>query len=226
MLAALALASTACTQPASPANTAAPQQTSARPTTKAAAPVTTRPASTTQPVAKPTVRPSATLKPTASPSAAPKPASAPAYKVVWVSDGDTIDVLIGTTRQRVRILGINAPEVSHYGAPGQCWGSQARQSAITLLMNQRVTLVRDPRQADRDRFGRLLRFVTLPNGQDAAISLLRSGAAYAWHPRSSGPTSRSARYSRESRWAQAHRRGLWTCSVIPTPPSGTSINSD
>ena len=66
-------------------------------------------------------------------------------------DGDTI-VLAGG--ERVRYVGIDAPEIS--GEP-EHFGQEALEANRRLVAGERVRLERDV--SDRDRFGRLLRYV-------------------------------------------------------------------
>jgi len=78
-------------------------------------------------------------------------------RVVWVVDGDTIHVRVGSRLEKVRYIGVNAPEVPHPGARG--WregGARARE------VNRRIVAGRDMRleldTVRRDRYGRLLAY--------------------------------------------------------------------
>ena len=100
--------------------------------------------------------------------ATPQPADDATNAVVeWVIDGDTIDVFIGDDQERVRLLGIDAPESVDPNRPEQCFGEQASDWLRELLpVGTPVLLVRD--QDPRDRFGRLLAYVYLPGATGAA----------------------------------------------------------
>jgi endonuclease YncB( thermonuclease family) len=74
-----------------------------------------------------------------------------------VVDADTFVIIGG---DRVRVLGIDACEARDPG------GSAASAVARDLLTGQMVTLHAQPGAPDRDRFGRLLRYVQLPDGRD------------------------------------------------------------
>lgn len=53
-------------------------------------------------------------------------ASAQTWRIRWVIDGDTVDVVDASgARLRLRLVNVNAPEVPRNGAPGQCLGEQA-----------------------------------------------------------------------------------------------------
>lgn len=97
-----------------------------------------------------------------------------------VVDGDTLVLRSGET---VRLAGIDTPE------RGQCGYQAATQELARLVQGKQVRLV--PSDEDRDRFGRLLRYVDV-GGTDAGLRLLRSGHAvarydsrdgYGFHPR-------------------------------------------
>ena len=78
--------------------------------------------------------------------------------VATVVDGDTIELLFGARRERVRLLGIDAPESVHPSVPVQCFGREASAELATLLPpGEEVRLVRDDQA--RDRYGRLLLYV-------------------------------------------------------------------
>ena len=73
--------------------------------------------------------------------------------VLWVSDGDTINVAKpGGGEEGIRLIGIDTPEV--YGEV-ECGGPQA-SAAMKKLAVGRVRLTTDPTQDRRDRYGRLL----------------------------------------------------------------------
>ena len=88
-------------------------------------------------------------------------------RVTHVVDGDTLDL----GRERVRVLGIDAPERD------ECGYAAASRAASALALERAVRLEPDPTQASRDRFGRTLAYVRLPDGRDLGEVLLRRGLA-------------------------------------------------
>lgn len=78
-------------------------------------------------------------------------------RVVHVVDGDTIDVLAGGRRVRVRYIGINAPESVDPRRPVECFGREAAAKNKELVDGKVVRLERDV--SETDRYGRLLRYV-------------------------------------------------------------------
>jgi micrococcal nuclease len=130
--------------------------------------------------------------------------------VVHISDGDTIVVRIDGRTERVRYVGIDAPEVAHPedGTDAECWGDQAADANAALVEGREVAL--EPDVSDRDRFGRLLRHVWVAAGdgwQLVGKALVSSGAVEA---RSYPPdTSRDEEFDEAERTARSTSVGLW-----------------
>ena len=116
-------------------------------------------------------------------------------KVVGISDGDTITVLDGTTRVKVRLNGIDCPERA------QAFGARARQLTSELAFGRPVTV----RPFGKDRYGRVLGDVVLPGGRVLNEELVAAGMA--WH---------YTRYSKDATLAGLERRareaglGVWS----------------
>src|SRR5919197_1984260 len=65
--------------------------------------------------------------------------------VVRVVDGDTVDVQLEDGRtERVRLIGIDTPEVVDPRKPVQCFGREASTHAHELLDSQPLSLELDP----------------------------------------------------------------------------------
>jgi len=104
------------------------------------------------------------------------------FKVVDVIDGDTIDISISdgaNRRTRIRLLGIDAPETRSDQSDAMYFGSQATEFAKGLMLGQSVTIYLDTPNPTRDKYGRLLAYVRLPDGRFANEVLLAEGFAYA-----------------------------------------------
>jgi endonuclease YncB( thermonuclease family) len=130
-------------------------------------------------------------------------------RVTRVVDGDTIDVrsLERTRRRRyrVRLLGIDTPEV--FGRV-ECGGRRASAHLRRLATGRRARLRTDPSQDTFDRYRRLLAYVRLRGGPDAALAQLRAGWArvYVYGGR---PFRRVREFRRAQRSARKARRGVW-----------------
>jgi micrococcal nuclease len=94
--------------------------------------------------------------------------------VLSVTDGDTIRVLIGGKEERVRYIGMDAPEL------GAVLSYEATAANAELVAGQDVVLERDV--SKRDQFGRLLRYVWLERDDGWVLvnrDLVRRGFAQA-----------------------------------------------
>lgn len=81
------------------------------------------------------------------------------YFVQKVVDGDTIDVLIKGETVRLRLVGMDTPEVVDPRKVVQCFGKEASAEGHTLLEEQWVRLEYDPVAGTYDRYGRMLAYV-------------------------------------------------------------------
>ena len=130
-------------------------------------------------------------------------------RVTAVVDGDTLRVedLDGRPLGRVRLLGIDAPEVAHPPAPAECYAEQATDMLEDLApVGSTIDLVSDSGQPTRDRYDRLLRYVN-HNDVDVAHELLASGAARRYED--ARPLARERSYSEATHDAQTTGSGLW-----------------
>jgi micrococcal nuclease len=130
--------------------------------------------------------------------------------VTRVIDGDTVVARVGGRSEHVRLLGIDTPE------RGDCYSAQATARTRALSLGRRVTLVGDPTQASRDRYGRLLAYVVLPNGSDLDRALVAGGFAKVYIYENV-PFVRAGAYLRTEAAARAKGVGLWSaCGATPT----------
>ena len=133
-----------------------------------------------------------------------------AGRVARIADGDTLRLTDG---RRIRLVQIDAPE------PGsECFGNEAARSLAELAPpGSEVELERDPALDDRDRFGRLLRYVG-SEGENVNLALVERGAAAPYFFR--GERGRHADELLEAaEAARADERGLWgSCPVALLDP--------
>ncbi|HEX8327996.1 MAG TPA: thermonuclease family protein [Hymenobacter sp.] len=137
-------------------------------------------------------------------------------RVVRVVDADTYDVLAGGVVYRVRLLGVDAPELD------QPFGHQAADSVTRLLGPARPVLLG---RRGVDLYGRTLATVRLPLAGGPALALdsllVVRGWAWAWDPK-----RRVAGRSAQQATAVAARRGLWKCGAagVLTPRQWRQFN--
>ena len=133
-------------------------------------------------------------------------------KVVHVSDGDTLTIATEGRRIKVRLYGVDAPEVD------QPFGPRAARRAARLVKDRFVTV----QVVARDRHGRTVgRVVYLSDCERCASAGQQElgetlvGVGLAWHDRRHAP--RRARLARLQAGAKANKLGLWSQSN-PVPP--------
>ncbi len=123
-------------------------------------------------------------------------------RVIGVSDGDTLTLMVGTERVKVRLSEIDAPE------HGQPYGHRARQSLAELCDREPAIVA----SAGRDRYGRTVGAVWC-RGVLVNREQVRRGYAwvYARYARGDSPL-----YATQAEARRDHR-GLWQ-ATDPTPP--------
>lgn len=130
----------------------------------------------------------------------------PTYKVLSVTDGDTLHVLIDGKDETVRLIGVDTPETVDPKKPVQCYGPEASSHTKELLQGKQVTLEADPTQGDRDKYGRLLRYVYL-EGENINQELLLDG--YAREYTYDKPYAQQEAFLGAQSHAQWGKLGLW-----------------
>ena len=131
--------------------------------------------------------------------------------MAFVCDGDTIILKSG---EKVRYLGIDAPEIAHDRGTADCFGEEARKLNSDLVLHQRISLQYDHEKTDQ--YGRLLAYVLLPNGKCANAELLRAGCAFVF--RSNQDFRRLQEFLLLQKEAIHQRQGMWgACAVKPEP---------
>ncbi len=147
----------------------------------------------------------------------PSPSQTAQVHVTKVTDGDTIHVNLNGKNETIRIIGIDTPETVDPRKPVQCYGKAASDRAKQLLTNQTVRLESDPTQGDRDKYGRLLRYVWINGQTDYGLETIQQG--YAHEYTYDVPYKYQAEYKQAQRDAQNNKRGLWAdnACITPTP---------
>jgi micrococcal nuclease len=124
-----------------------------------------------------------------------------------VVDGDTIDIAIGGNTERVRLIGINTPETKHPTKGMECFGPEA--SAYTEQLLPKGTKLRVERDIEaRDKYGRLLLYVYIENGNVFVnLDLVLQGYA---RPMVFEPnTAHKADFAQAATQAELRNVGLW-----------------
>lgn len=132
------------------------------------------------------------------------------YRVTKVVDGDTLEV-DDSENSKIRVIGIDTPETVDPRKSVQCFGKEASNKAKEMLLSQFVTLVADESQGNKDKYGRLLRYITLSNGSDFGLAMISGG--YAHEYTYSTPYQKQAEYKQAEIDARNENLGLWSTST-------------
>ncbi len=117
-------------------------------------------------------------------------------KVTRIIDGDTFQTETG---EKVRLIGINAPEIT------DIFGEEARIHLVQIIEGQTVDLIADNTSNDKDRYDRLLRYVVF-NGVDINKKMILDGYAFAYLKYRFG---KEAEYKEAQFTASRNNAGIW-----------------
>ncbi len=136
--------------------------------------------------------------------------------VLRVVDGDTLVVRIEGRAEKVRLIGVDTPESVDPRRPVQYFGKEASQFTRRLADGKRVALRGESGTGDRDRYGRLLRYVFLPDGTLLNSEIIRQGYGHAYLR---FPFARMEEFRALERQARDHGLGLWAESAPRAQPA-------
>jgi endonuclease YncB( thermonuclease family) len=123
-------------------------------------------------------------------------------EVSFVLDGDTVILQGG---ERVRLIGINAPEKEYAHRPAQPYALEALLALRELVQDEPIVLVKG--KQDADSYGRTLGYLESADGTDLQQVLVARGYAFvvAFPP----DIDRLEQYLDAERTARANRLGVW-----------------
>lgn len=135
------------------------------------------------------------------------------FLIKRVVDGDTIELddgpastRLGEAGEKVRYIGINTPESVDSERPVECFGKEATEFNKNLVEGKTVRLERDI--SDRDKYGRLLRYVYLEDGTFVNKMLVREGYAFvATYP---PDIAKQDIFRKAEQLARSEKKGLWS----------------
>lgn len=139
------------------------------------------------------------------------------YSVTRFVDGDTIDVKMNGNTETIRMIGVDTPETHRPNTPIQCYGPQASDFTKNLIGSNSVRLQADPLDTNRDRYGRLLRYVYLSDGTLVEDRLISEGYGFAY---TLFPFEKKERFVAEEQMAKDAKKGLWAACQVNTLDSG------
>lgn len=125
-------------------------------------------------------------------------------RVVHVFDGDTFKLTDG---RRVRIIGINTPELRPDGPATEPFADQAKAALQSMIDRSNRTVLLQYGNEHTDHYGRVLAHAYLDGGRNIAAHLLLDGLATTL---AVPPNTRMHDcYQRQEDIARVERRGIW-----------------
>lgn len=142
-----------------------------------------------------------------------------AYLVKKVNDGDTFEVEIDGKSEKVRMLGIDTPEkwdsdkferdLERTGKDKETikkLGTLSSDFTTRLIRGKKVILMPDTKGDDKDRYGRLLRYVYLEDGTFVNLKIVEEGYANAYRK---FKVSKQNEFIQAENQAREKKKGLW-----------------
>ncbi|HPS65311.1 MAG TPA: thermonuclease family protein [Ignavibacteria bacterium] len=146
-----------------------------------------------------------------------EPVHSETSSVKRVVDGDTFELENG---ERVRLLGIDTPEkftsnkmdsdAKKSGLDVETikqLGEAASHYADSLMEGRKIFLVSDPLNDDKDRYGRLLRYIYTEDGMLYNLKIILDGYAFAY---TNFPVIMKDTFLNAEESARKNKRGLWS----------------
>jgi micrococcal nuclease len=131
--------------------------------------------------------------------------------VISVADGDTVTVMLSSKQEKVRLIGIDAPELGQIP-----WGAESKKY-LEILISSSGSKVRLEYDVDkRDKHGRILAYIWTTDGTLVNLSMVKNGQAvlYTFPP--------NVKYVNDLKAAQAEARnkrlGIWSGEGLKEMP--------
>lgn len=131
--------------------------------------------------------------------------------VVAVHDGDTVSIIMNKKQEKVRLIGIDAPELGQ-----KPWGEEAKKYLETLLGSSGWKGKLEFDVEKRDQYGRILAYLRTTDGELINLLMVKSGYAmlYTFPP--------NVKHVNELKAAQIEARerrlGIWSEKGLKEKP--------
>ncbi|MHB8880801.1 MAG: thermonuclease family protein [Thermodesulfovibrionales bacterium] len=142
----------------------------------------------------------------------PESAAQGSVRVEKVYDGDTVGVILGRRTEKLRLIGIDAPEAGQ-----RPWGKRSREHLQEIISNGSWNVVLEYDVVKRDKFERHLVYLRTPDGRLINEMMVRDGYAALF---TIPPNVRYADlFTRAQKEAREKRLGIWGKNGLRQAPS-------
>jgi micrococcal nuclease len=131
--------------------------------------------------------------------------------VVKVYDGDTVGVFLDGGKEKVRLIGIDAPEMGQ-----EPWGEEAKKHLDSLLSSSGWKVKMEYDVEKKDQYGRRLAYLWSADGKLINLQMVRSGYAllYTVPPN----VKHVSEFRAAQHEARAERLGIWRAGGLKESP--------
>lgn len=135
------------------------------------------------------------------PNSSSSPVKSYSAKVVKVVDGDT---LILSNGEKIRLIGVDTPEIAHPLKPIQYFAKEAGSFTKKMVEGKKVRLEFD--RQERGKYDRLLAYVYLKDGTFLNAEIIKQGYGFAY---TKFPFKYLEEFKQHEKEAEKNKRGLW-----------------
>lgn len=133
-------------------------------------------------------------------------------RVTAVHDGDTVSVIINNREERVRLIGIDAPELGQ-----EPWGRKAKRKLQDIMRKTEKTVRIELDVEERDKYGRLLAYLWTKDGRLINEEMIKSGYALLY---TISPNVKYVERLREAQEIASRKKaGIWGEKGLNESPS-------
>lgn len=110
-----------------------------------------------------------------------KPTTTDCYNVIYYYDGDTIQIDLNGKKEKVRLLGIDTPEMNYDSdKKPDCYAKEASEQLKKIIGNSCVQIKADQLAGEKDKYGRLLLYLYLPDNTFVNMQMVKQGHAFSY----------------------------------------------
>lgn len=93
-------------------------------------------------------------------------------KVIKVHDGDTVSIIINRKKEKLRLIGIDAPELRQHP-----WGTISKKHLNKIFEDSGWSVAVELDIEQRDKYGRLLGYIWTRDGKMVNLEMIKGGYA-------------------------------------------------